>query len=77
MATVGAEPVEAFLDAVNQADLARAYSVLAPDAELVVPSLRTTLVGRDQLTSALEAIVTAFPEISITVVVYTAVLLVI
>ncbi len=66
MATVGAEPVEAFLDAVNQADLARAYSVLAPDAELVVPSLRTTLVGRDQLTSALEAIVTAFPDLRYT-----------
>jgi OOP family OmpA-OmpF porin len=66
VATVGAEPVEAFLDAANRADLARAYSVLAPDAELVLPSLRATLVGRNQLTSALEAVVTAFPDLRYT-----------
>jgi outer membrane protein OmpA-like peptidoglycan-associated protein len=61
--TVGAEPVEAFLDAVNHADLHRAHEMLAPDAELSVPSLRTTLRGREQVTGGLEAVLVAFPDL--------------
>lgn len=65
-----AEAVRAFLGGLQLIDVDAAMTAVAPDVDLVIHPLRVTengAAGRERLRSLLEEIVTAFPDLLITV----------